>query len=74
MFLPPGPISAPIFSGSIWIVWMRGACSRRSFAALRQMLAHDGKDLQTGGRVLLDGLQCDIEGEALDLHVQLGNR
>ena len=23
--LPPGPMSRPIFSGSIWIVWMRGA-------------------------------------------------
>ncbi|MEY4006150.1 MAG: hypothetical protein RLZZ221_2246 [Verrucomicrobiota bacterium] len=30
MVLPPGPMSRPIFSGSIWIVWMRGAYLLRS--------------------------------------------
>ena len=30
MVLPPGPMSRPIFSGSIWIVWMRGAYWLRS--------------------------------------------
>ena len=43
--LPPGPMRAPIFSGLILIVSMRGAYLLRICARLVERLGHDAEDL-----------------------------
>ena len=39
--------------------------------ALWKVLAHDREDLHACGGVLLDRFECDVEGETLDLEVEL---
>ena len=69
--LPPGPISRPIFSGSIWIVWMRGAYLLQVGAGRRHDGKHLAEDLDAGVAGLEDRGLCDLEGQAVDLKVEL---
>ena len=56
MFLPPGPISAPIFSGLILMVSMRGAYLLISLRGVGDGLGHFGEDVHAGDAGLLDRL------------------
>jgi len=58
----------PIFSGSIWMVWMRGAYLLRS-ARGRQRGEHRAEISMRASRAWEDRGLGDLEGQAVDLEV-----
>ena len=56
MFLPPGPMSAPIFSGLIFIVSMRGAYLLISLRGAARVLAISPRMCSRATRALFDRL------------------
>ena len=62
IFLPPGPISAPIFSGLILIRMMRGAKSDSSARGCGDHVVHLVEDEQPGLAGLREGFLHDLEG------------
>ena len=72
--LPPGPMSRPIFSGSIWIVWIRGAYCAEVLARSGQGGEHLAQDLDPGVAGLQDGLFGDLDRQAVDLEIELEAR
>ena len=59
MFLPPGPMSAPIFSGLILTVSMRGAYLLISVRGSARVLAISPRIVQAGDAGLFDGFGHD---------------
>ena len=71
MFLPPGPMSAPIFSGLILTVTMRGAYLLISVRGVGEGLGHLGQDVQARDAGLLDRLGHEAVRDAAQLEVEL---
>src|ERR1041385_5377245 len=73
MFLPPGPMRAPIFSGLIFTVTMRGAYLLSSLRGSARVLAMASRIARRGAgdARLLDGLGHDLVRDALELEVEL---
>ncbi len=71
MFLPPGPISLPIFSGSILTVSRRGAHLLISLRGAGQRLGHLVEDHQPGFFGAVQGVANDLVVDAFDLDVEL---
>ena len=71
MFLPPGPMILPIFSGSILIVSRRGAYLLISGARLGERLGHLVEDDQPGFFRAVQRVADDLVGDAFGLDVEL---
>ena len=70
MFLPPGPMSSPIFSGLIFVVSMRGAYWLSGFGAADGGV-HHGEDVGAADLGLGDGFVQEAERDAGELEVEL---
>ena len=69
--LPPGPISRPIFSGSIFVRSSRGAyCEISSFGRVMRD-QHLAEDLEAGLAGLVERRPDDLGADAVDLQVEL---
>ena len=64
MVSPPLPMTAPIFSGSILTVVMRGAHGESSSRGCRDVLVHDAQDVLTPGLGLRERVLEDLERHA----------
>ena len=75
MFLPPGPMIAPIFSTSIFAETTLGAYSEISGAGRGDRLLHDAEDMEPAALGLGQGLLEDLRGDAgdLDVHLEAGD-
>ena len=71
MVLPPGPMSRPIFSGLIFTVSSRGACSLMSAAGLAERREHRLRGCSAGFPGLLQRRLDDLLVDAVDLEVEL---
>ena len=74
IILPPGPMTAPIFSGLILIDWMRGAYGERLSRGSWQRLEHLIHDEHAALFGLRHRLRQDLHRQALDLDVHLQRR
>ena len=72
---PPLPITHPIFSGSIWIVSIRGACREQLRARPAERLGHLAEDEVARLRAWASASLHDLKGHAgdLDVHLQRGD-
>ena len=71
---PPLPMTSRILSTGIWMVSMRGAVSRISYAGRGDFAEHGGEDVGTTFLGLLERTTEDIGGKALGLVVHLKRR
>ena len=71
MFLPPGPMRAPIFSGLILTWTMRGRVFAQFGARRGDGLGHFGQDVQAGDARFFQGFGHEVVREAAQLEVQL---
>jgi hypothetical protein len=71
MFLPPGPISAPILSTGIFTVMMRGACGFDSGARFGQHCQHLFHDGHARHLRLFERFLHHLRAQAADLDVHL---
>ena len=69
--LPPGPMSAPIFSGLILIVSIRGAYLLRSSARLVERVRHDAEDFGPRFFGARSCLRHDLVADAREFQVEL---
>jgi hypothetical protein len=74
MFLPPGPMIAPIFSTSTLVETTLGAYSEISAEGTGDRPLHDGEDVQPAALGLGEGLLEYLHGDARDLDVHLEAR
>ncbi len=68
---PPLPMSRPIFSGSIWIELIRGACSESCSRGASIASCHLAEDELAALLGLVQGVAHDLERDARDLDVHL---